>query len=292
MFARVARVLTIAGCGTSTQPAMPSPDAPSECFSAPTPIEGVNSGGNEFSPWMSNDRLELVFGRLPVGEESQLFHATRTSPDVAFDEPQALTELNTGKHDGEPAVSEDGLTIWFGSDRDGLLRVYEAGRLSRDQPFGVPVMLAELSHAASEDGFPDVSADQLTIVFASNREDTGFYDLFRAERTNPSEAFGAPVREVGLASPRYDCCSTHEPEADRVLFASDGFNDAGKIEIMSSSRVDGTWSAPEVFVPLASDRDDWDPQWMSDGSGILLASNRDGGMGGTDLYISTVLCPR
>src|SRR5207244_4474750 len=87
-------------------------------------------------PTLTPDLLTLVFAN-PYG---WLMKARRHSLDDTFPTPEAVTELNSPRDDASPALSADGLWIYWASWRerpngDTKLAVYVAHRASTEEPF-------------------------------------------------------------------------------------------------------------------------------------------------------------
>jgi len=157
----------------------------SASFSALTSIPEINSTSvNDFNPWISDDGLTLYFTSSRNGSHD-IFKTIRTSGGV-FDSPVAVDELNTNLGDYMGALSEDGLEIVFASRRNNAGAnddIFHATRSTRDEPFGVPTMLADLSGATTDDYPTWISADRCQLMFSSDRPDgSGGYDIWIATR--------------------------------------------------------------------------------------------------------------
>ncbi len=152
-------------------------------FSAPVNVSEVNSETLDHLPTLSADGLILMFGSHRDGSgHEHLFMTTRASPSAAFDEPAPVTELNTDGYNGSPAISGDGLSLLFASGRAGGSGndLYLATRAARDEPFGQPLLIAELS-SPDNDEDPRLSPSGDEIFFASDR-DGDVYRIWHALR--------------------------------------------------------------------------------------------------------------
>ncbi|HEY3498389.1 MAG TPA: hypothetical protein VGK73_27030 [Polyangiaceae bacterium] len=78
--------------------------------------------------FLAEDGLSLYFNLTPDAGEAHgdLFVARRPSLGEPFGEPEPLEELNTSGDERDPWLSPDGLHLFFSSDRDGTLNIYEA----------------------------------------------------------------------------------------------------------------------------------------------------------------------
>jgi Tol biopolymer transport system component len=97
------------------------------------------------------------------------------------------------------------------------------------------------------------------------------------------------IRPAELLSPvsteRTEVRLAISPDGKRRLWGVLEWPDGpGKWEIVESVRQpDGAWSAPH-FASFNSAANDFDPSFAPDGNGVYFFSNRDGGLGGDDLY--------
>lgn len=148
-------------------------------------VSEVNSDGLEHLPSLTADGLILVFGSTRVDSANEdIFMATRDLATDAFSTPFFVAELNTDAYDGSPAITADGLTIYFASKRIGNdangTDIFVATRDSRDDAFSEPQEVTELN-TTSNDEDPRLSPARNEIFFASNR-DTGVHQIWHALR--------------------------------------------------------------------------------------------------------------
>src|SRR5208282_5292188 len=88
-------------------------------------------------------------------------------------------------------LTPDESTVYFSSNRLGAESLFMASK-SGGSTFGEPTLISELvAPSAANDISPVVTADQLTIFFASNR--SGNSDIWMATRSSATAPFGAPV---------------------------------------------------------------------------------------------------
>jgi hypothetical protein len=98
-------------------------------FGAPVLIEElVEEELSTVDAFLSEDGLDLYFNLTPdAGEaDGDLYVSHRAAPDRPFGAPEPLTELNTEADERDPWLSPDGKRLFFSSDRDGTLNIYEA----------------------------------------------------------------------------------------------------------------------------------------------------------------------
>src|SRR5262249_9154499 len=121
------------------------------------------------------------------GPGDSLWESVRASSFAMFPAPHELLELGDASHKNwNPSLSADGLDILWSSDRAGGrggFDIYTAHRPARDQPFGAPRLVPELSSQLDDIG-AHLSADGATVYlnYAANTGG-GNADIDTATRT-------------------------------------------------------------------------------------------------------------
>lgn len=165
----------------------PSAEAP---FGGPVNLgPTVNRDGPDGGPLLSRDGLTLLFNSGREGGQGghDLWMCMRTAPDAPFGEPVNLgSAVNSDSNDGDPALSPNGLTLLFISDRPGGQGAWDLWMCARpgpDAPFATAVNLGPAVNSEANDGGPCFSRDGLTLLFASNRPGgSGGTDLWMCRR--------------------------------------------------------------------------------------------------------------
>ena len=163
------------------------------------PVPGLeHSSAWEYISDISDDGLTIAMSSTRGGGLNggnwDLYQSTRESVLDPFDKPVRLRSLNrSGIEDGYQTLSSDGLTSYFVSNSpagsSSLAGIWTATRETLDSDWSKPQFVdtgdANVSAGAR------LSNDDLTLYF--NSFDTVFrYDLFKMERSSPSEPFGEP----------------------------------------------------------------------------------------------------
>jgi len=168
---------------TSRRESRLSPWSPAE------PILGPDAPGFDSGAEISGDGLTLWWhSSRPDGTAPASLwfstRATRTSPWAAA--TQAL-DLDGPAEEAFPTITEDGLVLFFMTDRD----IYETTRESLDSPWSPPTPISVNTARADTD--PQISADGLTLYFSSTRlGGQGSTDLYVATRPSRDANFGEP----------------------------------------------------------------------------------------------------
>lgn len=107
-----------------------------------------------------------------------------------FDSVGPIAELALADKQGNPWLTLDGLTLYFDSGT-GNTEIFAATRPGRDQAFGTPVALPELTSTNEDTGLV-LSDDGLVGVIGSSRPGSQGFDLWHVERTVAQATFMPP----------------------------------------------------------------------------------------------------
>jgi hypothetical protein len=151
----------------------------------------VNSPFNDAGPsYLEGDErgtAELFFGSTrPGGFGSWDIYVSELSGDGTFGPAMLVLELSSSSADQRPAISHDGLEIFFHSDRPGSQGgndIWVSTRPTVFDAWTTPTGLDVVNTPFSETQ-PTVSSDGKTLIFTSNRPGgEGMTDLYVATRT-------------------------------------------------------------------------------------------------------------
>lgn len=180
---------------------------PDDDFSAAEPVSELNTpAGREGTPAISADGLTLAFYSTRESESRDLWLTTRPSRSQPFAPPIALDELNTPEREHLPWLSPDGLTMLYTSDAEpslGKRDIRIATRTNRTEPFIGGVQLAGANSELNDDRAA-FNATGLIVYFASDRGETGSFDLWYASRSDLESEFESAQRLVTQNTDEYE----------------------------------------------------------------------------------------
>ncbi len=146
-------------------------------------------------------------------------------------------------------------------------------------PFDPPVPVMGITSTVdggdggpSEDTFPALTSDEHQIIFASNRlSGTTNYDLFFAQRSDPSQPFGAatPLTSLNTAGDERGAAFA---TGGLTIFFYTNVNGVS-YDIQTATRADtssSTFGVPQVVSGLDTSAVELDPHPTADGSTIYL----------------------
>jgi hypothetical protein len=207
-----------------------------------------------------------------------------------FGAPVQILELSDPSvRDDDPSLTADLLELYFNSSRaggPGAGDIWVATRATADVPWNPPTLVAALSSPSSETG-PEVSADGLTIFFASDRAGTlGATDIWMSMRSSRIAPWGAPVHVPELSSTADETApAIHASGLVIVLESTRGAGDAN-LWIATRSAISSTWAAPRMIDTSTTDHEG-SPYLTGDGLTLVFNAIRSSGIGLADLYLAT-----
>ncbi len=217
--------------------------------------------------------LILVVG-LPAGV---------AKADFTFGEPTNLgPTVNSPQGDVYPAISNDGRTLYFSSDRPdgyGDHDLWVTIRPSTSDPWAEAINLGPTINSPEDDYGPSISADGLTLFFNSDRPGGfGENDLWVTRRTTPYEDWGPPVNLGPVVNnPANEFRPVISYDGLSLYFSSDRAGGEGTEDLYVTTRLtkNHVWSTPINLGPTVNSSDfDFCPSITHDGLVLIFSSSR------------------
>jgi hypothetical protein len=254
-------------------------------YGPPVALVGLSSPSAEIGVEATDDMLDGVMWSDRSGID-RIYEVTRATPADAFAMPQLVANLGSiaGVPDRDPAVTGDGLTLVFTSQRagGGNWDLYATTRPSRSQPFAAPAQISELATAGADWG-PFIASDGLSLYYVIGG------DLAYSHRATPASPWSAPgtvLTELDTPSNEFEPAVTADELT--IFYASDRPDGGlGGLDIWTATRASTAdpFNAPSNLVELDTPGDDI-PSWISPDRCELFLT-RTNGAAGWDLYVST-----
>jgi flagellar motor protein MotB len=146
--------------------------------------------------------------------------------------------------------------------------------------------------------WPSLSVDEQTLVFtalipknpdnpavAGNRQEDFFVSDFRDGKWSKPENLGTPPN-----TPDNEGAQTISADAVRMFFTACNRSDGkGGCDIYYSEKRNGLWTRPRnLGEPVNTSAKETQPSISADGRTLYFVSNRSGGKGGQDIWMSTL----
>jgi hypothetical protein len=205
--------------------------------------------------------------------------------------------INTNYVESCVSVSKNGLSLYFSSSRppeNGVnWDLWVVQRASFEDEWGIPQWLGPNINSTYSESCPALSLDEHRLYFVSTRPGgCGGGDLYVSRRHDRRDDFGwEPAENLGCIPDGYVNSSANEATAaffeDETGTLIMYFAKAGDI-YASAMRDDDTFGPPEIVaelsIPVYSENG---ATIRRDGLEVIFSSNRPGGSGGLDLWMST-----
>src|SRR5688572_1691629 len=208
--------------------------------------------------------------------------------------------INSTFSDQGPALSKDGLSLYFHSNRPGGLGgfdMYVSQRASIAEAWGSPVNLGSTINTTFDEGNPAFSRDGHLLFFQTVRPGgLGGVDLWVSRRDHTHDDFDwEPAVNLGAAvnSAADDNAPSYFANDDvgfaQLYFVSTRPGGLGGQDIYVSNQIPDGSFGPAALVPeLSTLSTDSRPSIRHDGLEIIFQSNRPGSLGpALDLWVAT-----
>ena len=263
----------------------------------------VNSTSNEQNAQLLKDGLAIYFSsNRPGGLGSQDIWVTRrVSVDSRWEAPVNIgPPVNSPENDFAPNVSIDGHLLFWASSRPGGHGAPDLYMSRRDNPnddhgWGEPVNLGPGANTADFEQAPNYhqNAEEGGGNLYFNRGDAtlNLADLYYVGVSRDGVAHGPAVfvAELNMVGANEQAASLRH-DGKEVFFFSNRLGGEGLTDIWTSTRqnANDAWSAPvNLGAPVNTPFADVTPNLSFDGLTMILGSNRPGGSGGNDLWMTT-----
>jgi hypothetical protein len=252
-------------------------------FSTPRLIAELSSpDSKEQDPTISGDLLEIFFYSDRSGDD-EIWTSRRATPDSLWEQPTQVLALTSPGRDINPAISVDGLRLWFHSQREPS-GIWFSERETRDSAWTSPVRIDPLGSEIA----PGPSQDELRMGVSVLLDDRDGRDIFEAVRPDARAPWGEPTELAGINDLSDDSTPFLIGDGQQILFSS---SRTGQGDLFWAHReiVNAPVTTIEALVEL-NDPDAFDshPVLSVDGTLIFFGSTRSGN---TDLYQAEIIMP-
>ena len=268
-------------------------------WSPPVHLATVSSPVNEQNAFLSKDELSLYFSSVRPGGLGNLdiWVAHRESPESEWGTPVNLgAPINTERNDFAPNLSIDGHLLFYSTGRAGSIGLADIWMSRRTDPtddfsWDEPVLLVGSINTALNENAPFYlqSAEDGTGNLYFNRGPVGaLHDIYVAPITREGVQRGPEMLVAGLSSPDHEAAVSIRRDGREVFFWSTRPG-TGSSDMWTSVRqsVHEPWGTPENLGPVMNSAvSDVTPHLSFDGRTLIFGSDRPGGIGGHDLWMS------
>jgi hypothetical protein len=249
-------------------------------FETPIPFAVLNSEKDDYSPSFDRVRRRLFFTSERSGTAQQWMKVGDSSVQIC-----SGTFNERGRQRAYVSFGRDEEVVgvaFIAGDRQSFPAIVTVPLDNGSLNLGHPIPSLAGDHFTSQ---PALSPDGTKLVVASDRPGgEGGLDLWICDRLTNNE-WSDPVLISASVNSAGDEISPTFISADSLVYASNGYGGKGGFDLFVVVLHDGVWQEPEPLTFFNSEFDESDLTVLDDWT-VVFASNRPGGAGGLDLWVS------
>ena len=264
-------------------------------------VGSLNSEYNDFAPSVSTDGGEIIYtsdrpnGHTPneAGSYDKDIYSSSYSEGKWIAPSKIKGGVNTEEDDISNNLSYDGTKMLMHRSIDGQMDIMESSLSGLDwsSPREMPF---QISSNKSNEVFAAYSEDGWSIYFARDHATraNGFEIMYSSMQSKSQKNYMAAQMISTVNSKFNDGPVYIAIDGETMYLASEGGDSYGGYDIFVSERTQGTWGKPvNMGYPINTPYDDFFFSSTANGKYAYIASNREGGKGGFDLYKVTFWGP-
>lgn len=257
-------------------------------------VSELNSEFDDFAPSITTDGSEIIFtsnrpNQKPsneVGEYDKDIY-TSSSTNMKWEKPQAIKGgVNSEKDDVSNNLSFDGTRMLIHRDENGQTDIYES--ILRGNAWSTPVkMHFQISSTKNSEAYAAYSNDGWSIFFSRISDSKGSgYDVMYSSMQSKIERDYKAAQMISEVNTSFNDGPIYlHIDGETMYIAAQGRASLGGYDIFVSKKVQGKWTAPKnLGYPINTPYDDFFFASTANNKYAYIASNRDGGKGGYDIY--------
>ena len=254
--------------------------------------ENVNTAGDEYINQIMPDGSRIFFTRRgDVIDKQGAREEFIFSSSVVDGEYMTAIPLNIDWHNkkrmGAVSIAPNLRKMYFVGidfiDSQGRGDIYVSELV--DNQWQKPQNLGNIVNTSTMESQPCISADGQELFFTRYSRTYESTDLYYSQFYQGKWANPKPV--VPANSKGNEMSPFIHPDGNTLYFASDGLSGMGGYDIFMCKKLPrGEWSTPQnLGYPINSEKNEISFVVSSDGKKGYISTDRDGGMGGYDIYV-------
>lgn len=257
-------------------------------------VKELNSAFDDYAPSISTDGGEIIYtSNRPNGKQANEVGEydkdiyTSSSSGLKWAVPVAIKGgVNTTADDVSNNISFDGTKMLLHRDDNGQIDIYES--TLKGASWSDPVKLHfQISSNRANEIYGAYSNDGWSIYFSrdNSTRSTGYDIMYSSMQSKMEKDFKAATMLAEVNTGFNDGPIYLHIDGETMYIASQGRASMGGYDIFVSKKIQGKWTAPKnMGYPINTPYDDFFFASTANGKFAYIASNRDGGQGGYDIY--------
>lgn len=259
-------------------------------------VKNINSSEDDYSPCITTDgAMLMITSRRP--NDHQPDEVGNYDGDVYFSEivdgkwsaPKNMGAPLSTEHDETAAMlSYDGTKLLSFKNEGEDYNVYQS-ELSGAK-WSEPAIMHRSLNTIANQTYASYSPNRRRIYIITDKKTGGKSkgtDVYELSLMNNSTTEYGSATSVGIEiNTKFNEGSVYiHPSGDYMYFCSEGHNSIGGYDIFMSKKKQGKWQEPvNLGYPINTPYDDYFFAITASGKYAYIASNREGGQGGLDIY--------
>lgn len=264
-------------------------------------LGAINSEADDFNPCIVTDGSQLIFtsnrnNGHPTNDigkyDLDIYVSNATNGE--WSKPASIgTTLNTMNDESTSNLSYDGNKLLLYKNESGNYDLYEAKLNGAN--WDAAKALHRQFNSTDNQTYASYEPNDMKIYFLTDKQNaadngTDYYTCGAYDRSHSN--YGAPVKESSISSRFNEGAIFIHPDGETMYFCSQGFGSIGGYDIFVSYRKQGQWTEPvNLGYPINTPYDETFVAFTASGKYAYIASNREGGKGGLDIYKVTFWGP-
>jgi outer membrane protein OmpA-like peptidoglycan-associated protein/tetratricopeptide (TPR) repeat protein len=264
-------------------------------------IPELNTPYNDYAPSISTDGSEIILSSdRPNGHkqntadryDDDIYTSTQFQSKWAKPTP-VVGNVNTESNDIANNLSFDGTKMLLHRDVDGQMDIFESKLkgIEWTTPKSLPIAI---SSNRSNDVYGAYSPDGYSIYFArDNANRSNGTEVMYSQMQNKMKGDYMAATMISDVNTKFNEGPIYlHIDEERMFIASNGGGTIGGYDIFLSEKKQGQWTKPiNMGYPINTPYDDFFFATTANGKYAYIASNREGGQGGYDIYKVTFWGP-
>ncbi len=257
-------------------------------------IKELNTAYDDYAPSITTDGSELIFtsnrpnGHTPneVNEYDKDIYSSSLS-QMKWSSPKQIDGgVNTASDDVSNNLSFDGTKMLLHREDNGQMDIYESNLkgLNWTNP---TKMHFSISSTRANEIYAAYSNDGWSIFFSRDNatRSSGFDVMYSGMQSKIQKDYMAATMLSEANTGFNDGPIYLHVDGETMYIAAQGKTSYGGYDIFMSKKVQGNWTKPvNMGYPINTQYDDFFFATTANNKFAFIASNRDGGSGGYDLY--------
>ncbi|MGC6428681.1 MAG: OmpA family protein [Flavobacteriales bacterium] len=250
-------------------------------------VKALNSVEDDIAPCINADGSEIIFSSNRAGN-MDIFKSSRQKRKWIGINP--INSLNTSDDDIASSLAYDGQRILLFRNSEGQSDIYQS-KLNGNIWAKSKLKMSKVVNTEANETFACYDPQDIKVYYVTDGGFGGDKNIFFSGKKDPEEKFWGKGQSAGqnINSSFQEGSVYLAPDGNTMYFCSQGHSSIGGYDVFVSYRDDkGAWGEPiNLGYPINTAYDELYFSISASGKYAYFSSNREGGIGGMDVYQAT-----